>query len=186
MAIRDAIAAAIGTEPQNIPFVGELIKVKESERRWEGAAERILHGFGLSMLVSDEYYKDVTKWAEEHHIGGRIVYYRVRKDNTRRVRTSERENTLSAKLEITPKTPLYDWLESEISNRFNHVCCDTLEDFRREPKAVTCAGQVKDNEKRHKKDDRFRIDDRSRYIGQAENSRRKAQKDTLRHRKNGR
>ena len=164
VAIRDAIAAAIGTEPQNIPFVGELIKVKESEHRWEGAAERILHGFGLSMLVSDEYYKDVTKWAEEHHIGGRIVYYRVRKDNTRRVRTSERENTLSAKLEITPKTPLYDWLESEISNRFNHVCCDTLEDFRREPKAVTCAGQVKDNEKRHEKDDRFRIDDRSRYI----------------------
>lgn len=79
VAIRSAIAAAIGTEPQNIPFVGELIRIKESEHRWEGAAERILHGFGLSMLVSDEYYKDVTKWAEEHHIGGRIVYYRVKK-----------------------------------------------------------------------------------------------------------
>jgi uncharacterized protein YPO0396 len=36
--------------------------------------------------------------------------------------------------------------------------------LRREPQAVTRAGQIKGRGERHEKDDRFRIDDRSRYV----------------------
>ena len=39
-----------------------------------------------------------------------------------------------------------------------------MAEFRRPPKAITKAGQVKGSGGRHEKDDRFRIDDRSRYV----------------------
>jgi len=35
----------------DMPFAGELIQVREDERDWEGAAERLLRSFGLSLLV---------------------------------------------------------------------------------------------------------------------------------------
>ncbi|MDZ7939081.1 MAG: hypothetical protein U5M53_12705 [Rhodoferax sp.] len=43
------------------------------------------------------------------------------------------------------------------------VCCTTQEQFRREPRAITRNGQIKGGE-RHEKDDRHRLDDRSRYV----------------------
>ena len=39
-----------------------------------------------------------------------------------------------------------------------------MAEFRRMPKAITKAGQVKGAGGRHEKDDRFRIDDRGRYV----------------------
>ena len=49
-------------------------------------------------------------------------------------------------------------------HRFNVACCVTQEQFRRETRAVTRAGQIKDPSGRHEKDDRYSIDDRSRYV----------------------
>src|SRR6202020_2015878 len=42
-------------------------------------------------------------------------------------------------------------------------CVETMADFRRASRAVTKAGQIKGGV-RHEKDDRFRIEDRSRYV----------------------
>jgi len=68
------------------------------------------------------------------------------------------------KLAIKPDSPHYDWLERELSVRFDVACCATQEQFRRETRAVTLAGQIKDPSGRHEKDDRHRIEDRSRYV----------------------
>ncbi len=38
-----------------MPFAGELIQVREEEREWEGAAERMMRGFGLSLLVPEAH-----------------------------------------------------------------------------------------------------------------------------------
>ncbi len=57
-----------------------------------------------------------------------------------------------------------DWLERELAHRFDVACCATQEQFRRETRAITRAGQIKDPSGRHEKDDRHRIDDRSRYV----------------------
>ncbi|MEX5452324.1 ATP-dependent exonuclease SbcCD, C subunit-like protein, partial [Stutzerimonas stutzeri] len=58
----------------------------------------------------------------------------------------------------------YDWLEQELARRFDYACCASLEQFRREDKAVTRAGQVKSGQERHEKDDRRRLGDRTQYI----------------------
>jgi uncharacterized protein YPO0396 len=68
------------------------------------------------------------------------------------------------KLAVKPDSPYYDWLERELAHRFDVACCATHEQFRRETKAITRAGQIKAPGERHEKDDRHRLDDRSRYV----------------------
>jgi len=60
--IRDAIAKNLGIESDELPFVGELVRVVDE--RWEGAIERVLHSFALSLLVKDEYYDAVSSYVD--------------------------------------------------------------------------------------------------------------------------
>ena len=54
IAMRAALCRALDLDEANMPFAGELLQVREEERDWEGAAERLLRSFGLSLLVPDE------------------------------------------------------------------------------------------------------------------------------------
>ena len=47
--IRDEILEAVGATAEEIPFIGELIRVKDIECDWEYAIERILHNFRLEI-----------------------------------------------------------------------------------------------------------------------------------------
>lgn len=161
--IRSTLCAALGLAEEEMPFVGELIQVRDEERDWEGAAERLLHGFGLSLLVPDAHYKDVADWVDRSHLRGRLVYFHVRPRRRTDVPDLHRDS-LVRKLSIKPGSPFYDWLEHELAHRFDVACCATQEQFRRETRAITGAGQIKDPTGRHEKDDRHRIDDRGRYV----------------------
>jgi uncharacterized protein YPO0396 len=161
--IRDALCAALGIGEDELPFAGELIQVREDERDWEGAAERLLRGFGLALLVPDAHYKAVAEWVDGQHLGARLVYFHVRPRKAAHD-TSLHPQSLVRKLVVKPDSPHHDWLEQELRHRFDVACCETPEQFRRETRAITRAGQVKDPSGRHEKDDRSRIDDRSRYV----------------------
>jgi len=161
--IRQALCAALKLDESEMPFAGELIQVRESESAWEGAAERLLHNFGLSLLVPDHLYPQVAQWVERTHLKGRLVYYRVRTDRSA-VPADTQPESLVRKLEIKPDSEFYPWLEQELAGRFDYVCCESLDRFRKEHRAVTLAGQVKAGGQRHEKDDRHRLDDRGRYV----------------------
>jgi uncharacterized protein YPO0396 len=161
--IRAAICSALGLQEKDMPFAGELIQVRESEQEWEGAAERHLRTFGLSLLVPETHYKAVAEWVDNNQLRGRLVYYRVRRHGRPMPKSLPRE-ALFHKLSINPDTPHSSWLEYELAFRCDLVCCVSQEQFRLETKAITRAGQIKGAGGRHEKDDRHRIDDRSRYI----------------------
>ncbi len=161
--IRAAMCAALGLSVDDMPFAGELIQVRDDERDWEGAAERLLRGFGLALLVPDAHYKVVAEWVDGSHLHGRLVYFHVRPRKAGELPDLHRDS-LARKLAIRPDSPHYDWLERELAHRFDVACCATQEQFRRETRAITRAGQIKDPSGRHEKDDRHRIDDRSRYV----------------------
>ena len=137
--------------------------MREDERDWEGAAERLLRNFGLSLLVPESHYPEVAEWVDRTHLRGRLVYYRIRSAR-RSVPSSLHPDSLARKLAIKPDSAFYDWLEVELARRFDFACCATAEQFRRETKAITLAGQVKSRGERHEKDDRHRLDDRARYV----------------------
>ncbi|MDH6151171.1 MULTISPECIES: ATP-binding protein [Paraburkholderia] len=166
VAMRASLCSALGLEEDALPFAGELIQVQEDARDWEGAAERVLRNFGLSLLVPDEHYANVAAWVDRTHLRGRLVYFRVRSERAARAAEAIElhRHSLAHKLAIKPDSLFYGWLEREIGRRFDYACCDTQEQFRREMRAITRAGQAKAPGERHEKDDRHPLDDRSRYV----------------------
>lgn len=163
IAVRAALCAALNLPEEDMHFAGELLQVDAAEAAWEGAIERLLHNFGLSLLVPDRHYADVAAWVNHTQLKDRrLVYFRVR-EGARVVPGSLHTASLVRKISIKPDSPFYAWLEGELARRFDYACCDTLGEFRREKRALTRAGQVKGGE-RHEKDDRRRLDDRSRYV----------------------
>jgi uncharacterized protein YPO0396 len=163
VAMRTTLCRALNIAENDMPFAGELIQVREEERDWEGAAERLLRNFGLSLLVPDAHYARVAEWVDRTHLKGRLVYFRVR-PGQRGDLPSPRRDSLVRKLAIKPDSAFYGWLEREVVHRFDVACCATQEQFHREPKAITRSGQIKAPGERHEKDDRHRIDDRGRYV----------------------
>jgi uncharacterized protein YPO0396 len=162
--VREMILRDLELEEGELPFAGELIKVKEGEEAWEGAIERVLHNFGLSVLVSEELYKRVSRYVDQTNLKGRLVYYKVPKAVKAKEAVEASPSSLIGKLELKAGTPWYDWLESELCGNFDYQCCDTIEQFQREVRAITKNGQVKGGKSKHEKDDRKSIVDRRFYI----------------------
>src|ERR1022692_4366517 len=148
-----------------LPFAGELIQVRPDAADWEGAAERLLRGFALSLLVPDEQYAPVSDWIDSHHLNARVVYYRVPAAVAAATgpRPAATDRQLFSKLEIS-QTPFAAWLERELSHRAGYECVETMAEFRRAARAVTRSGQVKGAGGRHEKNDLARIDDRRSYV----------------------
>jgi len=163
LAIRTRMAEVLGIAETELPFVGELLQVEEKEQAWQGAIERVLHNFGLSLLVHQNLYTRVCRYVDKTNLRGRLVYFRV--GEAEQIRRSDPDpRLLFNKLRIKPDSPFYDWLDQELSRRFNYLCCDTLQDFQRNPKALTRQGQVKSGGIRHEKDDRTSLNDQSRFV----------------------
>jgi uncharacterized protein YPO0396 len=163
--LRQRLGDDLGIDADDLPFAGELIQVLPEASEWEGAAERVLHSFALSLLVPERHYEAVASWINNHHLSARIVYFRVPPRLTRSnpIERSTTHPLLVDMLEFKPDTGFEQWLESELGRRADHACVNTIGDFRSARKAVTRSGQIKDRE-RHEKDDRKRIDDRREYV----------------------
>jgi len=160
--LRQRLVTELDIPGAALPFAGELIQVAAAHRDWQGAAERLLRGFALSLLVPDEHYPAVSRWINDHHLGTKLVYYRV---PARGITTSvlPPAHSLAAKLEIRD-SPLAAWLETQLGRRADHECVADIEEFQRSPKAITQAGQIKEPGGRHEKNDATRIDDRRSYV----------------------
>jgi uncharacterized protein YPO0396 len=162
--LRAMLCRELRLDENILPFAGELIAVREEESDWEGAAERLLHSFALSILVPHDHYRAVSDWIDGHHLGQRVVYYQVPAAAlTGRIAPPKAtRGTLAAKLEVKD-TKFAAWLERELAERAGVECVETLAQFRRATRAITKSGQIKGGS-RHEKDDRHRLGDRSQYV----------------------
>ncbi len=159
--LRRRLCEGIGVAETVLPYAGELLRVRDGESEWEGAAERTLRGFALSLLVSAEHYPAVSSWVDSNNLRARLVYLKVGDSNAARPTEA---GTLAAKIAIKQGTPFRTFLLDELSTRFDYVCCETMEDFRRYPKSLTVNGQLKGGRGRHEKDDRRDLADRRNYV----------------------
>jgi len=160
LAVRAAMAEALCIAEEQLPFAGELIEVKKEAQDWRGAIERVLHGFAQSLLVDDRQYAAVSSYLNDHHIGERLVYFRTLPHGDRR---TPGPSSLFRKLDIAPDAHSA-WLRDELANHFDYDCANTLTELRNSSRAITREGQIKHSGARHEKDDRRRVDDRSRWV----------------------
>jgi uncharacterized protein YPO0396 len=160
--MRRDIATAIGVSESALPFVGELIEVKPDEAKWQGAIERVLHGFALSILVDERHYSVLANYINNTHLGKRLVYYRTGRPETWQAKPI---GTNSLVLKLNVKERVYaDWLLAELRQRFDYACVDSIQSLRSADRAITCEGQVKHSKTRHEKDDRRSVGDRGNWV----------------------
>ncbi|WP_427133454.1 ATP-binding protein [Pseudarthrobacter sp. S9] len=159
--LRRRLCDGTGIKETELPYAGELLRVRDGEGAWEGAAERTLHGFALSLLVPAEHYAAVSSWVDGNNLRGRLVYLKIGESYAPK---AAEPGTLAAKIAIKQGTPFRDFLLDELGSRYDYFCCENLADFRRYPKALTANGQLKGGRGRHEKDDRRDLADRRNYV----------------------
>lgn len=165
--IRDEIIAHIGASREEIPFIGELIKVKDDEMKWESSIEKVLHNFALRLIVPPKYYSEVNRYVNSNNLRGRIRYDKYEKqDHLKNFRHKNiDEKSLVNKIDIKPKTQYYEWIEEYLENQFDFVCVDNLAEFERHSEmAITQNGLIKFKRGKHEKDDRLHISKKENYV----------------------
>ena len=165
--IRDEIIAHIGASREEIPFIGELIKVKEDELAWESSIEKVLHNFALRLIVPPKYYSEVNQYVNSNNLRGRIRYDKYEKqDYLKNLRHKDiNEKSLVNKIDIKPKTLYHEWIEEYLENQFDFVCVDNLAEFERHSEmAITQNGLIKFKRGKHEKDDRPHITRKENYV----------------------
>ncbi|MCA5004950.1 ATP-binding protein [Sphingobacterium bovistauri] len=165
--IRDEIITHIGANREEIPFIGELIKVKEDELHWESSIEKVLHNFALRFIVPPKYYSQVNQYVNSHNLKGRIRYDKYEEQDYLKNFQSKNigEKSLVHKIDIKPKTVYADWIENYLEAQFNFTCVDNISEFERHSEmAITQNGLIKFKRGKHEKDDRPHISKKENYV----------------------
>lgn len=165
--IRDEIINHIGASREEIPFIGELIKVKEDELAWESSVEKVLHNFALRLIVPPKYYSQVNQYVNQHNLKGRIRYDKYEEqDYLKNMRHKNlNEKSLVHKIDIKPKIQYNEWIEHYLEAQFDFVCVDNLLEFERYSEmAITQTGLIKFKRGKHEKDDRSHISKKENYV----------------------
>jgi len=164
--IRDEIIEYIGASKEEIPFIGELIKVKEEEMNWESSIEKVLHNFALRLVVPPKYYSKVNEYVNSNNLRGRIRYDRYEENYLKNFQNKNiTDKSIINKIEIKPKTQYYEWIEDYLQNQFDFACVDNLTEFERYSEmAITQSGLIKFKKGKHEKDDRPHITKKENHV----------------------
>lgn len=154
IAVRQRLIDLLETGEDELPFIGELIKVKENSAHWEDAIERVLHSFSMQLLVPEKFSKQVNQFGHSNNLQAKLVYQKIeRRPTDTLMRWPTDGDSLINKIELKKADNYTKWLEQQLVERFNYYCTDDLDVFYGSPKAVTSNGLIR-NVNRHEKDDR--------------------------------
>jgi len=163
LGVRLRLCETLKVDTSAMPFAGELIEVKAEYAEWAGVIERLLRGFGLSLLVPEHLYRPAAEFINSTMLNLRLTFHPV----PERVPVPPRlsEELVPGRLSFRSQHPLHSWVISELARRFNHRCCSTIAELERVEKGVTREGLIRERS-RHVKDDTRSIDDiRNRILG---------------------
>ncbi|WP_099025075.1 ATP-binding protein [Mycolicibacterium palauense] len=153
--MREAICAAVGVEPAELPYVAELLDLRPEHGRWRVAVEKVLRGVGLRLLVPERHHGAVLRFVNETNMRGRLQLHHVRTSLIGATPAEADQNTLAGKLFLVdPAHPCAAEAADVVAAAGNHVCVDTPDVFARFRRAVTDTGLYKDSERLAVKDDR--------------------------------
>lgn len=163
--VRAEIAQELGVKPFALPFVGELVEVRDEYADWEGAINRVLSSQAKTLLVAHCHAQAVARFLDGRHLGLRFEFEDV-PENIEVPSWSPKECSLIARVEVLSHSghPEYSkWVNKLIRNDFDYICVDSSDELQNHRKALTRAGQVKRG-RRYIKDDRNRVDDKKFWV----------------------
>lgn len=151
---RIRLAEATGIAENELPFVGELVQVREQEQaQWRHALEKLLTPFSLYLLVPPHHLSKVVRWVRTNRTGVLLRFIEAEENAGEALRGDHSPAIAANKLDVHPKTPFGHWLRNELNKRYPHRCTEDNAEYQRSPKALTPEGLYK-SDKLHQKDDR--------------------------------
>lgn len=153
---RARLSESTGIAEKELPFVGELIQVREQEQAiWRHALEKLLMPFSLYLLVPPRHLSKVVRWVRANKTGVLLRFIEA-EENAGEAFSNDLSPAIAAnKLDVHPQTPFANWLRNELNKRYPHRCTEDNTEYERTPKALTPEGLYK-SDKLHQKDDRQR------------------------------
>ncbi|MEZ3160591.1 ATP-binding protein [Microbacterium sp. BWT-B31] len=162
--VRRALCEALALDEIELPFAAELLDVRDEFAPWRGAAERVLRGFALSLLVSQQHYARVSQWVNDNRLNAHLVYLRVPERRVRTIAATHSEPRLLDAVMVEPGS-FEDFLRAELERRADHVLAASVTQLQQEDRAVTVQGLIRDRDRHEKDDRRAATDPRSWVLG---------------------
>jgi uncharacterized protein YPO0396 len=164
---RTVLCSELGIEKMEIPFVCELVKIKDDSKKWQNAIERLLHDFGLTMLVEEKYYDKVCNYVDGNDFDKIKLIFHKLPQSIDVIETSKNNTGLFDKIELSPKCKDIhkEWVTYILSSQFNLVFCDNINQFHSNKSAITINGLIKNNDFLHVKNCNVSIDSTGYILG---------------------
>ncbi|HKT57159.1 MAG TPA: ATP-binding protein [Microbacterium sp.] len=138
-ASRALLAEAAGLEPDDLPFVGELIEVRTEFEPWREAFNLALGGFATTILLDVARLDRFRDAINAVRTPVRVRYEGV---HTGLGETGGRDaSTLPGRLEYR-STPFTGWLQQRLDDRFGFVCVDSGRELGAHRMGLTITGQI--------------------------------------------
>jgi uncharacterized protein YPO0396 len=157
--VRSRICAELGLNDEALPFAGELVDVAPADPLWKGAAERLMHSFAEHIVVPESHFGQAASFANRNHFGALVKLYRASPASG----AAAKPDSLARKL-VFAEHPLAAWVQQKAFSLFDHACVEDVAEMAAHRRAVTREGLIKTDDVSFRKDDRFRLDDRSKWI----------------------
>ncbi|MDK8797852.1 ATP-binding protein [Corynebacterium sp. MSK044] len=148
---------------QELPFVGELIDVLDSEAEWEPVIQRLLSNFAITLLVPEEHERAVNSWVNSRALGRRLEYRTVPAGATH-PRRPKNTASLFHKIRVV-KGAMQPWLEQVLASTFDYALVRTVEELEQQTQRAATIDGLERNARDHTKSTRYVKDDRRR-LGQ--------------------
>ncbi len=156
---RADLAAAVGADPFELPFVAELVSVRASEQAWRGAIERAIGAHRLRILVPEVRLGEALRWVNDRHHG---LHVRLEQGDGSVGRSADRQgepfdDSFLHKLDRRDH-PLAGGLWRLLVSVDRH-CVERASDLERTPFAMTREGLLSGPTGRFDKQDQRRLTD---------------------------
>ncbi|MBW9094104.1 AAA family ATPase [Microbacterium jejuense] len=138
---RELLAEAAGIDPDELPFVGELVEVRTEFEPWREAFNLALGGFATTLLIDVAHLPAFRAAIDAVRTPVRVRYEGV---HTGLDANGGRDvDTLPGRLDYQA-SPFTGWLQERLDSQFGFVCVDAPRDLSRHRKALTITGQTSD------------------------------------------
>lgn len=138
---RNEIAQSAGLTQDDLPFIGEILRVKPGCEEWAEAVNRAIGGGAHSILVLPENYPDVIAIQASKNWGCKVTISLGRGNEN--VDNAHNGNALHRKIEVNPEAKLYDLALSTVIAMAPHACVTEAEYSSIKAPAATRGGALK-------------------------------------------
>ncbi|RLZ11442.1 ATP-binding protein [Faecalibacter macacae] len=125
--IRDEIVTLTKATQAEIPFVAELIKIKNPI--WENAIEQHLNQFAHQIIVPEKYLTEVRNYIQSNDLEAFIQILAYNGFTSMEgLKPTVEENHLMNQIEFKTESIYAKWIKESIETEFNFVCAEEIQD----------------------------------------------------------